>query len=559
VEEKLRIGVFVCNCGTNIGGFLDVPEVAEYSKTLPGVVYVKENLFTCSESGVNEIKEGIKNNNLNRVVVAACTPLTHEPTFRAACEEAGLNPYLFEFVNIREQCSWVHKNEREEATQKAKDLVRMGVARASKLEPKDRITAGVIPSALVIGGGISGLSAALSLANRGFKVKLIEKEKKLGGLVKSLYKIYPENINAEEYINQKINEVKKNKNINVFTSTEIKNVGGYIGNYKVKAENDKGNELNFDIGVIIVATGAKTLSPEGLFSYDGKKVIDMLQLEDKLKNDGISQYKNFVMILCAGSRNNERVYCSRICCMSAIKNALLIKEKNPESKIFILYRDLQAYGTTNEETLRRAKINGIRFVNYSLNKLPEVEDNTVRVYNEILGKELLIPADLIILATPLVAPEDNENLSKKLKVTLDENGFYLEAHIKLRPLDFSTNGIYVCGTAHWPASTEESTTQALGAAARSSIHLEKKYVMVEPIVSSVYYEDECRGCGLCASLCPSNAIEMVETPKGVKAKVIEVACRGCGICGASCYRHAIRMNHFSDEQIKAQIRAFLEE
>jgi len=245
--------------------------------------------------------------------------------------------------------------------------------------------------------------------------------------------------------------------------------------------------------------------------------------------------------------------------MSAIKNALLIKEKNPESKIFILYRDLQAYGTTNEETLRRAKINGIRFVNYSLNKLPEVEDNTVRVYNEILGKELLIPADLIILATPLVAPEDNENLSKKLKVTLDENGFYLEAHIKLRPLDFSTNGIYVCGTAHWPASTEESTTQALGAAARSSIHLEKKYVMVEPIVSSVYYEDECRGCGLCASLCPSNAIEMVETPKGVKAKVIEVACRGCGICGASCYRHAIRMNHFSDEQIKAQIRAFLEE
>jgi len=558
-KEDLRIGVFVCKCGTNIAGFLDVPDVAEYARSLPNVTFVRENLFSCSETGVSDIKQAIKDNNLNRVVVAACTPLTHEPTFRAACEEAGLNPYLFEFVNIREHVSWVHKGEKEEATGKAKDLVRMGAARAAKLESKEKITADVSPDVLIIGGGVAGMSSALSLANRGFKVKLVEKENELGGMAKSLNRLYPEDIDAQGFVDEKISEVTGNDNIEVFTGTEIEKVEGFIGNYRVQIKSSARKDKEFIVGVIIVATGSKTLNPEGLFNYDGSKIIDMLQFEQKLKNNEIEGVNNYVMILCAGSRNRERVYCSRICCMSAVKNALLVKEKNPVAQVFILYRDLQAYGVVNEEIFRKAKIKGVRFVRYSPDNPPVVEDKTVRVHSDVLGKELSLSYDMVVLATPLIAPEDNTELSRKMKVPLDENKFYYEAHIKLRPLDFSTAGIYVCGTAHWPASAGESITQAFGAAARASIHLERKYVEVEPIVSTVFYEEKCRGCGLCASLCPFNAIKMVDTPAGVKAKVVEVACRGCGICGASCYTHAIKMNHFTDEQLKAQIGAFLEE
>jgi len=561
--EELRIGAFICRCGTNIGGFLDVPAIVEYAKTLPHVVFARENLFSCSETGTADIKNAIKEHRLNRVVVAACTPRTHEPTFRAACEEAGLNPFLFEFVNIREHCSWVHKSEGEKATQKAKDLVRMGVARAAALEPKQYIVAPVNPSALVIGGGISGLTACSSLADRGFKVILVEKEDELGGRLRDLYKLYPSNIDASEILKKKIKEVKEHPQVEVFVSSEIKSVKGYIGNYDVtlkkreQEDTTPGAEYNRKVGVIIIATGTDSFIPEGLYNYDGKKIITQLELEKRLREEKDIHANNIIMILCVGSRIKERIYCSRICCMVAIKNAILFKEVNPASNVYILYRDLQSYGTHNEAYLRKAKEAGIRFINYSLDNPPSIDEERLRVYNNILGRELSIEYDLIVLTTPMVPRQEAKELSKMLKVPLDENDFFLEAHVKLRPVDFATDGIYVCGTAHWPASTEESIFQALGAASRASIHLTREQVKVEPIVSALEDEEACRGCGLCAYHCPYNAIEIIETEKGKKARMIEVACKGCGVCASTCYRRAIKMNHFTDEQIKTQINAYL--
>lgn len=552
--EKIRIGVFVCHCGTNIAGFLDTEEVAEYAKTLPHVAFTRENLYSCSEAGVTDIKKAIIENKLTRVVVAACTPRTHEPLFRAACEDAGLNPFLFEFVNIREQCSWVHKAEREEATEKAKDLIRMGVARAAYLEPKDSIIADVEEAALVIGGGISGLTAALSLAERGFKVKLVEKEKELGGTLRKVYRIYPADIEASEFLAEKIAAVKDHPQIEVYSSSQVSDARGYIGNYQITLDRKRGKPKEFCVGVIVVATGASLLVPEEMYNYDGKKVITQLELEERLKGNRFDA-QNVVMIKCVGARIPDRIYCSRICCMTAIKNGILIKESNPAAKVHILYRDLMCYGTENEDLLRKAKELGIRFINYSLDKPPVVEDGKVRVYSNLLGRELKIDSDLVVLATPLVPHTGAEELSKMLKVPLDENKFFLEAHIKLRPVDFATDGIYVCGTAHWPAATHESIQQALGAASRASIHLTNKKVKVEPIVSVLVDEDLCRGCGMCATLCPYGAIEMVETEKGTKAHMIEVACKGCGVCGATCYSQAIKMSHYTNEQIAAQIKA----
>ncbi len=563
-EEEIRIGTFICNCGTNIAGFLDCKGVSDYAKTLPNVVFSRENLFSCSEAGVTDIKHAIKEHRLNRVIVAACTPRTHEPLFRAACEEAGLNKYLFEFVNIREHCSWVHKEDKHIATQKAKDLVRMGVARATRLEPKEEITTDVERSALVIGGGISGLTCALSLANRGFSVKLVERDKELGGLTRYLNRLYPSNISASEIVAQNVREVKQNRRIQVLTSSTLKDLKGYIGRYKATVgpagEGGSAESHDFVCGVIVVATGARQLVPEGYFGYDGERVVSQLQLEGLLKQGKLnakSAGAHFVIVLCAGARVPERIYCSRICCMNAIKNAILIKESVPEASIHILYRDLQCYGVANEEIYRKARELGVRFVNYSPDSPPVVEGGKVSVFNPLTAKEMTLKADMVILSPPLVPNEGVEDISRMLKVPLDENKFFLEAHVKLRPVDFATDGIYVCGTAHWPGTVTESICQALGAASHASIPLTRGFVKVEPIVSELVNEDECTGCGMCAANCPYAAIEIAETPKGPKAKMIEVACKGCGVCAAACYKKAIGMSHYTDEQLNAQVEAYL--
>ncbi|MCK4546997.1 MAG: CoB--CoM heterodisulfide reductase iron-sulfur subunit A family protein [Candidatus Eisenbacteria sp.] len=554
--EELRIGVFVCRCGTNIAGFLDTETVREYAQTLPGVVFAKENLFTCSEAGVSEIKRGIEENRLNRVVVAACTPRTHEPLFRATCEEAGLNPFLFEFVNIREQCSWVHKSARDSATNKAKDLVRMGVARAALLEAQTEIRSPVVASALIIGGGIAGLSAALSLAKRGFEVKLVEKKEEMGGMLRFLGRIYPADVDAREIVSARIEEAANHPNIEIFTSTQVSDLRGYIGNYTATLRGPEDRSEGITVGVIIVATGIRALVPEGLYGYDGRRVVTQIQFEQELRKGGDLPHQ-VVFIQCVGSRNRERVYCSRICCMTAVRQALMLKEKTPSAGVHILYRDLQCYGVEFEELLRKAKKVGVRFVAFREENPPVVDDGSVTVISDVLGSELTVPADRVVLSTALLPDESGAATSKLLKVPVDADGFFLEAHVKLRPLDFATEGIFVCGACRWPCTVSESIAQALGAAGRASVYLAAGEVAVEPIVAVLFDEDKCRGCGLCASLCPYSAIEMVETDSGTKARMISVACKGCGVCASTCYRRVIRMEHYSDEQMQAQISACL--
>jgi len=544
-----RIGVFVCNCGTNIAGFLDTKGVAEYARKLPNVVFVRENLYSCSEAGVNDIRQAIVDNRLDRVVVAACTPRTHEPTFRAVCEEAGLNSYYFEFVNIREHVSWVHKAERDTGTQKAKDLIRMGVARSAFLEAMEPIEGDVTRRALIIGGGVAGMTSALELASRGFEVVIVEKAADLGGLVRGLDEIYPWGEKAEKYLKAMVSRVTGEPLIKVLTSSEVTDVKGYIGNYQVYVTSQDDPIV---AGIIVLATGAKPLDGEDLYGHDGDKVVTLVETEGLLKQPKYRR-KQVVIIGCAGARIPERPYCSRICCLVGIKHALLMR-KRWKADVTFLYRDLMCDGVRNEMLLADAKKAGVRFVNYGPESPPEIRDGKVMVRSDILGRDLEIPCDLAVLATPLVPQDTNTALSKVLKVPVDEYGFFLEAHVKLRPLDFATDGIFVCGTARWPATLTECLDQAVGAASRASTYLTTGKVKVEPIVS-VVDEEECRGCGLCAALCPYGAIEIVETDAGKKARTIEVACKGCGTCGATCYRGAITMRHYSNDQLVAQIRA----
>ncbi len=548
--NEVRIGVFVCHCGTNIGGFLDVPGLTKYALNLPHVVFSQENQYTCSDAGLTEIKNAIVEKELNRVVVASCTPRTHEPLFRSTCKDAGLNPYLFQFVNIRDQCSWVHMKDRERATEKAKALIRMGVARAALLEPLEETEIEVSPCALVIGGGITGMTCGLSLAKRGFEVKLIEKKDKLGGTLNSLYKIYPTNEDASSLVQEKTKEIERNQKIEVLTSSEVKKVEGFVGNYDVTVKQEE-KERVFKAGVIIVATGAETLKPVGMYGYDGKKVITHLELERMLREERLNA-KSVVMIQCVGSRNEKRAYCSKVCCPTALKNAMLIKEANPDAQVFVLYRDMVTQGTEFEDYYGKARETGITFLEYSPERQPILENGSVRVYDEPLGEELILPYDLVVLSTPMVSYKDSADLAQKLKVPVDENGFFLEAHVKLRPVDFATDGIYVCGCAHWPANVGECISQAYGAASRASIPMAVGHVRTEPLIP-VVDEEKCSGCGLCELTCPFKAIRIETTEKGRKAKVITASCKGCGACGAGCPQKAIIMQHFTDEQLLAQV------
>ena len=555
-SDDIRIGVFICHCGSNIAGYLDMEALGTYAETLPNVAFVQRNLYTCSEGGINEIKKAIGQQNLNRVVVASCTPRTNEPLFRSSCGEAGLNPYLFEMVNIRDQCSWVHMQEKEEGTNKAKDLIRMGVAKAALLEPQKPIMSPVFPRALVIGGGISGMTAALALANRGYEVVIVEREGRLGGMLLDLNRLGPSMTDALQLAESTVKAVSCHPKITVFTGSRVTGVEGFIGKYSADIETPTGGK-KIDLGVVIIATGARVFVPAGLYGYDAERVITQLEFEPRLKQGIDPSIKSVVMIQCVGARNEERPYCSRICCQTAVKNALLIKEKDPDTKVTILYRDMQMYGVENEEMFRESKAKGIRYVNYNPDRPPQVQAGSVLVYNALLGKDMELPAHMVVLSTPLLSREDSDEVGKLIRVPVDANGFFLEGHVKLKPLDFATDGVFLCGSARFPANIREAIAQGLGAASRASIPLSKGSVVVEPIISVLADMDACRGCGLCVALCPYGALEIQKTDKGRKVKVIDVACKGCGVCAATCYQHALTINSFTDNQIDAQIEAFL--
>ena len=557
--KEPRIGVFVCQCGINIGGVVNVPEVRDYAATLPNVIFTDANLYTCSQDTQEKIRAMIEEHDLNRVVVASCSPRTHEPLFQETIKEAGLNRYSFEMANIRDQCSWVHIHEPEKATQKAKDLVKMAVAKARLTEPLEELTIPVVSKGLIIGGGIAGMTAALELANQGFECFLIETGEDLGGNLRKLYYTL-EGDNVQGLLEATVQNIEQNNLIHVFKHSAIKEIAGYTGNFKTTIKSNDGiaDEKVIEHGVIIVATGGEEYKPKEYLYGEHDRVITQQELEEKLATNSIKadELDNIVMIQCVGSRNQERPYCSKVCCNQAIKNALKIKEANPSSNIYILYKDIRTYGF-REEFYAKARSEGVVFVRYDNDHKPEVtaEDGRIRVsaFDPELGEELAIDPNLLVLSAAII-PSKTDELAKMLKVPLNEDGFFLEAHVKLRPVDFATDGIFVCGLAHSPKPVDESISQAIAAAGRAAIPLARGYVRVEPITSWVD-EEKCIGCGLCEALCAFKAIQLKTKDGRVKAEIIPASCKGCGLCAASCPQQAITVRHFTDDELTAQLNA----
>ncbi len=547
--EQLRVGVFICDCGSNIAGHLDCKSVTEYAATLPGVVFTKENLYTCSESGISEIKNAIKANSLNRVVVASCSPRTHHPLFSSSCAEAGLNPYLFEMVNIRDQCSWVHMGLRDIATAKAKDLVRMGVAKSLTLDPQNNIESSLVRKILVIGGGIAGLSAAESLAGMGLEVLLVEKAPQLGGLMLGL-NVLENGADAKTRVTELAEKVQRTSGITVLTGAKVKEITGYIGNFKVKVQ--KPDEMiEENVGCIVVASGAIPLIQAGLFGHNGKNVITQMELEKRLK-DGSFKANKVVMIQCAGARDETREYCSRICCATAVKNSMIIKRKFPFSEVHVLYRDMQMYGDEKEQMLWDARGIGVKFHVYDAQQPPVVADGKVSFHHAVMGTTKEMPCDLVVLSTPLVARPDAPEVAALMRIPADKNGFFLEAHAKLRPLDFAADGIFVCGSARYPVTSVEARTQGLGVASRVGAILFKDKLVKSGIVAEID-EETCVGCMGCLNVCPYDAISY--NPEKDVCEVKEILCKGCGNCASTCPSHSAILRGYKPEQLLAQIRA----
>ncbi len=574
-EEEPRIGVFVCHCGINIASTVNVEEVANRARNLPNVVFSERNLYSCSEDTQTKIQGKIKEHQLNRVVISSCTPRTHEPLFQDTIREAGLNPCLLEFVNIREHCSWVHQTEKEAATEKAIQLVTMAVAKAELLRPLHHSSSPVIQKALVIGGGISGISATLSLAKQGFEVYLVEKKNELGGNARHLYYTLEE-AEFQALLKDKIAAVNNSPNIHIHTASRIKNITGCVGNYKTTLLTEGSDSpIELEHGVVIVATGAKELeTTEYLFGQD-HRVITQRELERRIavnelfpaqkqeeqpkKKKPKSQKalaKTFVMIQCVGSREESNPNCSRVCCSEAVKNAIRLKELNPFNDVFILYRDIRTYGF-KEVYYEKARELGVIFVRYDKDRKPEIslEEDLLKVavVDPILNERVVLHPDLLALSVGIVA-NDNLELAKFLKVPLMQDGFFLEAHAKLRPLDFSTDGIFLCGLAHSPKFTSECISQAHGAAGRAVTLLAKDFIQGKGRTVDVR-DRYCAGCGLCVTICPYEARE-IDDESGV-ARVTEVLCQGCGACVMSCPNSATRQSGFGTKEILSAVDALL--
>jgi len=642
MSEDIRVGVYICHCGINIAGVIDVKSVVEYVKTLPNVIVARDYLFMCSAPGQELIKKDIKEYNLNRVVVAACSPAMHEPTFRGVLEEAGLNPYLFEMANIREHCSWVHSDNKIKATEKAKDIVRRAVAKVRHLEPLDKITSEVAKSVLVVGGGVAGLNAALDLAERGFKVYLVEKSYTLGGYASRIGYL-DKNIRGIELVRNLINRISKNPSIQVYTGSEVTDVEGSVGNFtvrivkhprfvneacnlcgecvnvcpvevpneyefnlvkrkaiyipykdaypnryvidpescnrcgecvkvcKVKAINldEKEEVIGVNVGAIILATGYRHYEPQkGVLGYgDSKNVITLFQLQRILADDGPtngeliingSKPRSIAFISCIGSMNtlpDSASYCSRMCCISSLKDVLKIKERYPDIDIYYIYKDLRTYGRF-EDLYWNSLDKAVKFLRYNDTPKVKVGKNglEVELFETTIQEYLAIPVDLVVLVNGMKPPEDIKDIKAVFKVSTGPDGFVKEAHLKLRPVEALTDGIYLAGAVTGPKSIIESMISGSAAASKASGLVSKDYISVEPIIATVN-EDICSGCGLCASICPYEAISIKVSDGKRVAEVNKLLCKGCGACAATCPSGAMQQRHYKDIQIIAEVTA----
>jgi heterodisulfide reductase subunit A len=560
-EEEARVGVFVCHCGANIGRVVDVPSVVEYSSSLDNVVHAEEGLFVCSTDAAEQISKTIQEKGLNRVVVAACTPRTHEPLFRDTLREGGINQYFFDMANIREHCSWVHSKQKEEATQKAKDIVRISVARTLHLEPLEEFDLPVNKTGLVVGGGLAGMTSSLALANQGFEVHLVEKEKELGGMARKIYYTL-EGFDVQAYLKDLIGKVYRHPQVHVSHDATITDVSGYVGNFVTTVESE-GRVKEIRHGAAILATGAEEYLPTEYLYGGDDRVMTQVELEERIiqGEEKVTDSQSLVMIQCVGCRQEDRNYCARICCSMAIKNALKLKEINPETTISILFRDMRTYGFA-EDYYREAAEKDVKFIRWEPDDRPQVELATaegkpvlrVTVPDPILGEKLALDADLLVLSAAIVPSAGSREIARMFKAPLSPDGFFQEAHVKLRPVDFAAEGVYVCGTAHYPKPISETISQAYGAAGRAATLLSQDSVTVSGAVCEVK-EDDCVSCGACITACAYGAIEFRETPKGKKAYVNPILCTGDGLCNAKCPTGAIMLKHYTDDEVFCQIDA----
>lgn len=563
-KEPIKIGVFVCHCGVNIGGYADVKDIAEYAKTLPFVELSEEFLYACSIDSQKVIAEKIAEHGLNRIVVASCTPRTHEPLFQAVLTNAGLNEYLIAMANIRDQCTWVHMEDKEAATFKAKELVRMAVGKVTFAKQLTRKHVDVHKSAMVMGGGVSGMSAALELADMGYHVHLLERSGQLGGNAR---KLVTSNLGrpVAPYLANMIQQVAGHPEIEVYLDTTIEELDGYVGNFSTTVRCGE-FQKTIQHGVTIVAVGVNECKPHEYGYGTDSRILTQMELEERAADGfaALDDARQIVMIQCVGSREPDRPYCSRVCCNQAIKNAVLLKEKNPESNVTIVYRDIRAYGL-NELQYRDARKAGIQFVRYDEHRKPEVETREdalfLRVYEPILEEEILLPADCLVLSAAMEPNlQSNTEIAQMLKVPLNQDGFFLEAHVKLRPVDFATEGVYICGLAHAPKNMKECIIQGKAAAGRAATVTAKSQLETEGAIANVR-ADYCIACGDCEKVCAYKAIEVVDVPvrNGTvrRAVVNEVLCKGCGTCSAACRCGAIDISGFSDKQVLTEIEYLL--
>jgi len=548
--EEPRIGVFVCHCGMNIASTVRIEEVVEAVRDMPGVVFATDTLYACSQDSQEMLKALVREKNLNRVVVASCTPRTHEPLFQDTIRDAGLNKYLFDLADIREQCSWCHMGKKEEATRKAIQIVNMSIAKAFLLEPVSPDSLGVTSAAMVIGGGIAGMTAALSLADQGFQVSVVERTKELGGLMRNL-RTNLEGDDLQKFLKKKIDEVLAHRRINIYTSAEVKKTTGFVGNFETTLTT--GDVIKH--GVIILATGGVEYQPTEYLYNESDRVITHRILEDKMSSGELPRSgERFVMIQCVGSREDPNQYCSRICCQDAVRNAIAIKKSNPAAQVFILYRDIRTYGL-REDYYKKAREMGVFFVRYEVDRKPMVEKAgdslRIRTWDYVLDREVLIDADWLILSTGLRPHPTAGKVGEIYKVTRNPDGYFLEAHVKLRPVDFPGEGLFVAGLAHAPKNLDETVSQALAAAGRAGVVLSKESLTVSGTVAR-QNRDFCMSCLSCFRVCPFDSPYIDEEGKVAHN---EIKCHGCGICAGICPAKAFQVNGFRDDQILAMIDA----